>query len=133
MLLLLAAFVAADFGAVLQWSFWAAPVASIAIFLTLSTDSLLAMCFRPVGGEFGWQDNPVSVCGNWMFSTNETAMDSDGEFRSPLEDDSERDWSFLVIPLCCNCGLPVRPILIHKRSPCWSIRLRYLETVFQIR
>ncbi len=66
----------------------------VAILLTLSTDSLLAMCFRPVGGEFAWQDNPVSVCWNWMFSPNETAIDSDGDFRLSLEDDSERETTF---------------------------------------
>ena len=40
----------------------------VAILLTLSTDYLLSMFFRPVGGESAWQDHPIIACWNWLFS-----------------------------------------------------------------
>lgn len=60
----------------------------VAILLTLSTDSLLAICFRPVGEESSWQDNPISVCWNWMFSRNDDVSDNEGAVRSVVADDS---------------------------------------------
>lgn len=39
----------------------------VAILLTLSTDVLLSLVFRPILGDGAWEENPIAVAWNWMF------------------------------------------------------------------
>jgi exosortase len=48
----------------------------IAILLTLSTDVLLSLLFRPILGDGAWEENPIALVWNWMFA-NDTPPEPD--------------------------------------------------------